>query len=101
MADKRAKDTTTKKTTARGETAPRAASNEAQTEGATAANPDANEEQQGALGSTPAGAASGASASGAASGEQAQPGGEVFEIAVLPLQQTTLFPGTVIPLSAG
>ena len=27
--------------------------------------------------------------------------GEVFEIAVLPLQQTTLFPGTVIPLSAG
>src|SRR3989440_141618 len=30
----------------------------------------------------------------------AQGGGEVFEIAVLPLQQTTLFPGTVIPLSA-
>ncbi len=28
-------------------------------------------------------------------------GGEVFEIAVLPLQQTTLFPGTVVPLSAG
>jgi ATP-dependent Lon protease len=28
-------------------------------------------------------------------------GGEVFEIAVLPLQQTTLFPGTVIPLAAG
>ncbi|HEU4597210.1 MAG TPA: endopeptidase La [Pyrinomonadaceae bacterium] len=27
--------------------------------------------------------------------------GEVFEIAVLPLQQTTLFPGTVIPLAAG
>src|SRR2546421_1351520 len=31
----------------------------------------------------------------------AKGGGEVFEIAVLPLQQTTLFPGTVIPLSAG
>src|SRR2546421_10012754 len=30
----------------------------------------------------------------------AKGGGEVFEIAVLPLQQTTLFPGTVIPLSA-
>ncbi len=30
---------------------------------------------------------------------QAEPG--VFEIAVLPLQQTTLFPGTVIPLAAG
>ncbi|HEX3559155.1 MAG TPA: endopeptidase La [Pyrinomonadaceae bacterium] len=28
-------------------------------------------------------------------------GSEVFEIAVLPLQQTTLFPGTVIPLAAG
>jgi ATP-dependent Lon protease len=26
---------------------------------------------------------------------------EVFEIAVLPLQQTTMFPGTVIPLAAG
>jgi ATP-dependent Lon protease len=33
--------------------------------------------------------------------EGAREGGEVFEIAVLPLQQTTLFPGTVIPLSAG
>src|ERR671916_665752 len=38
----------------------------------------------------PGGAAEGA---GAAS--------EVFEIAVLPLQQTTMFPGTVIPLAAG
>jgi ATP-dependent Lon protease len=27
--------------------------------------------------------------------------GDVFEIAVLPLQQTTLFPGTVVPLAAG
>ena len=35
----------------------------------------------------------GAEAEGAAS--------EVFEIAVLPLQQTTMFPGTVIPLAAG
>ncbi|MDT7689042.1 MAG: ATP-dependent Lon protease [Acidobacteriota bacterium] len=26
---------------------------------------------------------------------------EVFEVAVLPLQQTTMFPGTVIPLAAG
>src|SRR5829696_4690552 len=26
---------------------------------------------------------------------------QVFEIAVLPLQQTTMFPGTVIPLAAG
>src|SRR2546430_11661375 len=33
--------------------------------------------------------------------EAVRDGGEVFEIAVLPLQQTTLFPGTVIPLSAG
>ncbi|HZT58778.1 MAG TPA: endopeptidase La [Pyrinomonadaceae bacterium] len=33
--------------------------------------------------------------------EGAREEGEVFEIAVLPLQQTTLFPGTVIPLSAG
>jgi ATP-dependent Lon protease len=44
-----------------------------------------------------------------AGGEFAAPGGattegktsEVFEIAVLPLQQTTMFPGTVIPLAAG
>jgi ATP-dependent Lon protease len=28
-------------------------------------------------------------------------GGAVFEVPVLPLQQTTLFPGTVIPLAAG
>jgi ATP-dependent Lon protease len=43
-------------------------------------------------------------------GAQTAPGGaegagvgrpEVFEIAVLPLQQTTMFPGTVIPLAAG
>jgi ATP-dependent Lon protease len=33
--------------------------------------------------------------------ETAGGGAEVFEIAVLPLQQTTLFPGTVIPLAAG
>jgi ATP-dependent Lon protease len=33
--------------------------------------------------------------------DESHEGGEVFEIAVLPLQQTTLFPGTVIPLSAG
>ncbi|PYS77175.1 MAG: endopeptidase La [Acidobacteria bacterium] len=33
--------------------------------------------------------------------EAAAGGAEVFEIAVLPLQQTTLFPGTVIPLAAG
>lgn len=31
----------------------------------------------------------------------AEGGAGVFEIPVLPLQQTTLFPGTVIPLSAG
>jgi ATP-dependent Lon protease len=35
------------------------------------------------------------------SAEQTGSGAEVFEIAVLPLQQTTLFPGTVVPLSAG
>src|ERR671929_32969 len=29
------------------------------------------------------------------------PSARVFEIAVLPLQQTTMFPGTVIPLAAG
>ncbi|HST53258.1 MAG TPA: endopeptidase La [Pyrinomonadaceae bacterium] len=33
--------------------------------------------------------------------EEAREEGGVFEIAVLPLQQTTLFPGTVIPLAAG
>jgi ATP-dependent Lon protease len=33
--------------------------------------------------------------------EKASGESEVFEIGVLPLQQTTLFPGTVIPLSAG
>src|SRR5215204_4639348 len=36
---------------------------------------------------------------GAAAAEGAT--SEVFEIAVLPLQQTTMFPGTVIPLAAG
>ena len=36
---------------------------------------------------------------GAAEGEG--PASQVFEIAVLPLQQTTMFPGTVIPLAAG
>src|SRR5215207_2924186 len=35
---------------------------------------------------------------GAAAEEKAS---EVFEIAALPLQQTTMFPGTVIPLAAG
>ncbi|HEX8560442.1 MAG TPA: endopeptidase La [Pyrinomonadaceae bacterium] len=36
-------------------------------------------------------------------GGEAQEGAasQVFEIAVLPLQQTTMFPGTVIPLAAG
>jgi ATP-dependent Lon protease len=46
---------------------------------------------------------------GGSDAAQAAPGGtetagtksEVFEIAVLPLQQTTMFPGTVIPLAAG
>jgi ATP-dependent Lon protease len=33
--------------------------------------------------------------------EETAGSGDVFEIAVLPLQQTTLFPGTVIPLAAG
>ncbi len=33
--------------------------------------------------------------------EEAGTTAEVFEIAVLPLQQTTMFPGTVIPLAAG
>ena len=36
---------------------------------------------------------------GDAAGEETA--SEVFEIAVLPLQQTTMFPGTVIPLAAG
>jgi ATP-dependent Lon protease len=35
------------------------------------------------------------------SAERTREGAEVFEIAVLPLQQTTLFPGTVVPLAAG
>src|SRR5829696_1407211 len=38
-------------------------------------------------------------APGGAAAEGTTP--EVFEIAVLPLQQTTMFPGTVIPLAAG
>jgi ATP-dependent Lon protease len=49
-------------------------------------------------------AETGATVKSAASpgGAEATGGGtEVFEIAVLPLQQTTMFPGTVIPLSAG
>ncbi|HZB43593.1 MAG TPA: LON peptidase substrate-binding domain-containing protein, partial [Pyrinomonadaceae bacterium] len=47
--------------------------------------------------------AEGADAAQAAEGqpEVLKPEPGVFEIAVLPLQQTTLFPGTVIPLSAG
>ena len=36
-----------------------------------------------------------------AQGEQAPSVVGVFEVAVLPLQQTTLFPSTVVPLSAG
>src|SRR5215207_6724572 len=44
-----------------------------------------------------AGGASVAPAGAATAGATA----EVFEIAVLPLQQTTMFPGTVIPLAAG
>jgi ATP-dependent Lon protease len=100
MADKRAKDTTTKTPAKRGEKAPPAP--DSQPEGARESN---EEQEQGALGSKPsADAANARSASDAASdsgGGQTQPGGEVFEIAVLPLQQTTLFPGTVIPLAAG
>ena len=38
---------------------------------------------------------------GAASESEGGKTSEVFEIAVLPLQQTTMFPGTVIPLAAG
>ena len=40
-------------------------------------------------------------AADAAGAESEARGAEVFEIAVLPLQQTTMFPGTVIPLAAG
>ena len=55
MADKRAKDTTTKNAKARGEAAPPAAdSNEEQAEGTPAANPAAHEEQQSALDPKPA-----------------------------------------------
>src|SRR5687768_9173098 len=36
-----------------------------------------------------------------AEGAQEGAASDVFEIAVLPLQQTTMFPGTVIPLAAG
>ncbi|HYE14679.1 MAG TPA: endopeptidase La [Pyrinomonadaceae bacterium] len=60
------------------------------------------DEQQGALetsrpeGAPAAGREGGGAAPGGGRGE-----GEVFEIAVLPLQQTTLFPGTVVPLAAG
>ena len=32
---------------------------------------------------------------------EARPVGEPFEVAVLPLLNTTLFPGTVVPLAAG
>jgi ATP-dependent Lon protease len=37
----------------------------------------------------------------AAEGTAEESAAKVFEIAVLPLQQTTMFPGTVIPLAAG
>jgi ATP-dependent Lon protease len=103
MADKTAKDTTKKSSATRGETAPPEGAPDAQMEVA----PSGGEEQRrDALGSKPTAAAAGAGAPGgpadSTSGEQSQqPGGEVFEIAVLPLQQTTLFPGTVVPLSAG
>ncbi|HEV2799668.1 MAG TPA: endopeptidase La [Pyrinomonadaceae bacterium] len=40
-------------------------------------------------------------AAGADATSQTQHGGAPFEIAVLPLQNTTLFPGTVVPLAAG
>ena len=43
--------------------------------------------------------AAGAGQAGGAS--QAEPGGAAFEIAVLPLQNTTMFPGAMIPLAAG
>ncbi|HEV2765457.1 MAG TPA: LON peptidase substrate-binding domain-containing protein, partial [Pyrinomonadaceae bacterium] len=36
-----------------------------------------------------------------ATGATAKAGAGVFEIAVLPLQNTTLFPGTAVPLAAG
>ena len=100
MADKRAKDTTTKTPAKRGEKAPPAP--DSQPEGARESN---EEQKQDALGSKSTADATGArpksDAASDSGSEQAQPGGEVFEIAVLPLQQTTLFPGTVIPLAAG
>src|SRR4051812_6703404 len=102
MADKTAKDTTRKTSAKRNETTPPTPASDAQVEGTPATGGE--ETRQNALNSTPPAEASGAatdSATDSTSGEQKQQGGEVFEIAVLPLQQTTLFPGTVIPLSAG
>src|SRR5215207_6466226 len=58
---------------------------------------EARDQQQPA--SAPAGADAASEPQGTPEVLKPEPG--VFEIAVLPLQQTTLFPGTVIPLSAG
>ena len=97
MVEDRLKDEPTKETS--DESAPNAG-RQATIE-ANAQSPDA---QQGALDKSNESKESDAGASQSAASVQtgqARGDAEVFEVAVLPLQQTTLFPGTVVPLSAG
>jgi ATP-dependent Lon protease len=61
----------------------------------------AGAETQGARGSGPAGGAQNAQPTSADFVTAGRDASAVFEVPVLPLQQTTLFPGTVIPLAAG
>ncbi|HJQ33767.1 MAG TPA: endopeptidase La [Pyrinomonadaceae bacterium] len=65
-------------------------------------------EAPGGRGTTPESALHSSKEQGSGGAYASQTGGteegaasQVFEIAVLPLQQTTMFPGTVIPLAAG
>ncbi|HWW75825.1 MAG TPA: LON peptidase substrate-binding domain-containing protein, partial [Pyrinomonadaceae bacterium] len=65
-------------------------------------------EAPGGSGTTPESALHSSKEQGSGGAYASQTGGteegaasQVFEIAVLPLQQTTMFPGTVIPLAAG
>jgi ATP-dependent Lon protease len=83
---------------------------DAQEKAGSAAPAPPQAEEPGAPETTPAAALNESKEAGAG-GAGVAPGGaeaaegatasEVFEIAVLPLQQTTMFPGTVIPLAAG
>ena len=73
-----------------------------------AATEETRTEAPGGRGTTPESALHSSKEQGSGGAYASQTGGteegaasQVFEIAVLPLQQTTMFPGTVIPLAAG